>query len=91
MEIITVIAAVARIAFVIVTTVIFSVALLSYSRLRTKKMLILAIGFGLFFVHGVISIPELFISGYNRDFTDSLHILIDSIALAFILFGALKD
>lgn len=91
LAIIILIAAVARLAFVIVTTIIFLIALLSYSRLRNRKMLLLTIGFGLFFVHGLISIPELFSIVYNKDFTDSLHLLMDSVALLFILLGALKD
>jgi hypothetical protein len=82
---------IAHIVFVVVTTVIFSMALLTYSRLRNKKTLLLTVGFGLFFIHGLISIPELFNNTYNTGFTDSLHLLIDAIALLFLLLGMLQD
>ena len=81
----------ARVIFVIVTTFVFAVSLLTYKRLRNKKTLLLTVGFGLFFVHGLISIPELFINIYNVDFTDSVHLLIDAAALLFLLIGVLKD
>jgi hypothetical protein len=81
----------ARLIFVTVTAVIFGITLLTYSRFRNKKMLLLTVGFGLFFVHGLISIPELFNSVYNTDFTESLHLLIDAIALLFLLLGVLRD
>ena len=64
----------ARAIFVVVTTIVFSFSLLTFSRLRNKKTLLLTIGFGLFFVHGLISIPEIFNPTYNLDFTDSLHL-----------------
>lgn len=80
-----------RVIFVIVTTVIFAISLLTYKRLRNKKTLLLTVGFGLFFVHGLISIPEIFNQAYNVAFTDSLHLLIDAIALLFIVLGVLQD
>lgn len=82
---------IAHIVFVVVTTVIFSMALLTYSRLRNKKTLLLTVGFGLFFVHGLISIPEIYNQAYNLGFTDSLHLLIDAVAILFILLGVLQD
>ena len=81
----------ARAIFVVVTTIVFSFSLLTFSRLRNKKTLLLTVGFGLFFVHGLISIPEIFNPTYNLDFTDSLHLLIDAAALLFILIGVLQD
>ena len=84
-------AAVARIIFVIVTTVTFSFSLISYRRYRTRKSLLVTIGFALFFVHGLISIPELFIPVYDVDFTDSIHLLLDAIAILIILIGTLKE
>jgi uncharacterized membrane protein YhfC len=80
-----------RVIFVIITTVVFAISLLTYKRLRNKKTLLLTVGFGLFFVHGLISIPEIFNQTYNLDFTDSLHLLIDAIALLIILLGVLQD
>jgi len=75
----------------VVTTVTFAVALLALSRIKSKKTLLLTTGFGLFFAHGLISVPELFNRTYNLDFTDSWHLLLDAIAILFILVGALKD
>jgi len=89
--IVTEIDTIARIIFVIVTTITFAIALLSYSRFRNKKTTLLTIGFALFFVHGLISIPELFLPGYDTMFTDTLHLLLDAIAILFILAGTLKD
>jgi hypothetical protein len=91
LEILPIIAYIARIAFIAVTTVTFSVALLTLSRLRNKKTILLTVGFGLFFAHGLISIPELFNRIYNLDFTDSWHLLLDAMAILFILIGTLKD
>lgn len=81
----------ARIIFIIVTTVVFTFSLLTFSRLRNKKTLFLTLGFGLFFVHGLISIPEIFSHTYNFEFTDSLHLLIDAVALLLILSGVLQE
>lgn len=84
-------AEISRIVFVTVTTVIFGVALITFSRFRNKKTLLLTIGFGLFFVHGLISIPELFNQAYNTGFTENIHLLIDAVAILFLLLGTLKD
>jgi len=81
----------ARLIFIITTTVVFAFSLVSVWRLRSKKTLLLALGFGLFFVHGLLSIPEIFYNTYNIDFTESIHLLIDAIAVLFILMGILKD
>jgi hypothetical protein len=86
-----IVAYVARTAFVVITTMTFVIALLSFSRLRNRKNSLLTAGFGLFFVHGLISIPELFSPTYNIDFTDSWHLLLDTIAIMLILIGTLKD
>ncbi len=80
-----------RVIFVLVTTVVFAISLLAYNRLRSKKTLLLTLGFALFFVHGLISIPEIFNQTYNIAFTDSLHLLIDAVALLLILLGVLQD
>ena len=81
----------ARVIFVIITIVIFAISLLTFKRLRNKKTLLLTVGFGLFFVHGLISIPEIFNPTYDVAFTDSVHLLIDAVALLIILVGVLQD
>lgn len=77
--------------FIIITTLVFAFSFVSFLRFRNQKTLLLALGFGLFFVHGLISIPEMLYHTYNFEFTDSSHLLIDGVALLFILIGVLKD
>jgi hypothetical protein len=85
------IAYVGRIVFLIVTTIIFVIALLAYVRIRKTKTLLLSVGFGLFFIHAILAVAELLSSDFNMQFTTGYHLLIDSIALLCILVGALKD
>jgi hypothetical protein len=82
---------VARGVFVAVATITFAIALLTFSRHRNQKSALLTAGFGLFFVHGLISIPELLNPTYNIEFTDSWHLMLDAIAILLILIGTLKD
>lgn len=77
-----------RIALVVATSILFTIVFSAYLRLRNRKLLFISIGFGIFFVHGIITIPELFI---NFTITENMHLLIHLVALAFILFGTLKD
>jgi len=88
---ITLFAIVSRIVFIVVATAIFAIALVTYSRLRNRKTLLLTVGFGLFFVHGLSAIPELFIASYDNVYTDSAHLLIDAVALLIILIAVLQD
>ncbi len=85
------IAYIGRTVFIIVTAIIFIIALLAYLRLRTRKSLLLTTGFGLFFAHGVLGVVELFVLVFNVDFTEGWHLLLDAVALTFILAGTLKD
>jgi len=85
------IAYVGRTVFIIVTAIIFIIALLAYLRLRTRKSLLLTTGVGLFFVHGVLGVVELFLLIFNHNFTEGWHLLLDAVALIFILVGTLKD
>ena len=89
--IITLLGIIARLVFTIVTTILFIIVLSAYLRLRSHRILLITIGFGLFFLHALISIPELINTAYNREFTDSLHLLMDSTGLVFILLGTLHD
>lgn len=77
-----------RIGLVIATTILFAIVLSAYIRVRNRKLLYISIGFGIFFIHGLITIPELFI---NFTITENMHLLTHLVALAFILFGTLKD
>lgn len=80
--------AILRVGLVIATAFLFSIVFAAYLRLRNRKLLFISVGFGIFFAHGLITIPELFI---NFMITENTHLLIHLIALAFILLGTLKD
>jgi hypothetical protein len=77
-----------RIALVVATALLFTIVFAAYMRIRNRKLLFISIGFGIFFAHGLITIPELFL-GFM--ITEDMHLLIHLIALSFILFGTLKD
>ncbi len=77
-----------RVGLVIATAFLFAIVFAAYLRLRNRKLLLISVGFGIFFAHGIITIPELFL---NFMITEDMHLLIHLIALAFILFGTLKD
>ena len=80
--------AIIRVGLVIATAFLFSIVFSAYLRLRNRKLLLISVGFGIFFAHGIITIPEMFI---NFMITENTHLTIHLIALAFILFGTLKD
>ena len=82
---------VVRIALVLLATFLFVIVFLAYLRLKNRKMLLISVGFGIFFAHALASIPELFSNAYNVLFTENVHLLINLIALVFILLGTLKD
>jgi len=82
---------VVRIGLVVATTFIFGIVLLAYLRLKNRKMLLILIGFGIFFAHALIAIPELFSEAYAITLDENMHLLIHLIALIFILLGILKD
>jgi hypothetical protein len=78
-----------RIILVIATGILFTLVFAAYLRLRNKKLLFLSIGFGIFFAHALIYIPELFGSTYLID--ENTHLVIHLVALIFILLSTLKD
>ena len=80
---------VVRIGLVIATAVLFSIIFAAYLRLRNRKLLFISVGFGVFFVHAIITIPELFGIGYMID--ENTTLLIHLVGLFFILIGILKD
>ncbi len=77
-----------RLALVSATTFLFAIVFLTYLRVRNRKLLFLSAGFGVFFVHALITIPELF---YNFEIDENVHLLIHLLALSLILYGTLKD
>ena len=79
-----------RVGLVIATAVLFSIVFAAYLRLRNRKLLLISIGFGVFFIHAIITLPELFFNiGYMID--ENTHLLIHLVGLFFILIGILKD
>jgi hypothetical protein len=78
-----------RIALVIATGILFTIVFVAYLRLKNRKLLFLSIGFGIFFVHALIYIPELF--GPIYLIGENAHLIIHLVALLFILLGTLKD
>jgi len=82
---------VVRIAFLVATTFLFGIVLLTYLRVRTNKMGLVTVGFAIAWVHSLITIPEFFIDVYDVALDENLHLLLFLIALIFILAGILKD
>lgn len=78
-----------RISLVIATGILFTIVFVAYLRLKNRKLLFLSTGFGIFFVHALIYIPELFGPTYNIG--ENTHLIIHLVALLFILLGTLKD
>jgi hypothetical protein len=80
-----------RVGLVVATAVSFEIILLTYLRLRNRKMMLMTVGFGIFFVHAFITIPELFNEAYAVALDENTHLLFYLVGLLFILFGILKD
>ena len=79
-----------RLGFVIATAFLFSIVAAAYIRLRNRKLMLISLGFGVFFIHALITLPELFFPLiYNLN--ENTHLLIHVIGLTFILIGTLKD
>jgi hypothetical protein len=54
-------------------------------------MLFVTSGFAVFFVHALITVPELFSDTYQIAMSENVHLLIHLIALVLIAIGILKD
>ena len=78
-----------RAVLVIATAFLFAIVLTAYLRLKNRKLLFISIGFGIFFFHALIYLPELFASGFVV--SENAHLLIHLVALIFIAVGILKD
>jgi hypothetical protein len=85
--------AVVRIGLSAATTTLFVIVLLAWLRVRSRKMLFITIGFGIFFVHGLIAVTEIFSFDWHRILLggEVFHLLIELIGLIFILLGTLKE
>ena len=82
---------VVRISLALATTVLFGIVLMAYLRLKSRKMLFILIGFGIFFVHAIILVPGVFNEAYNVELDENVHLFVHLIGLIFILLGILKD
>jgi hypothetical protein len=82
---------VVRMALMFATATLFGIVLLAYLRLRSRKMLLITTGFGIFFLNALILVPELFSQDLDVLFSQNLHLFMNLIDLMFILFGTLKD
>jgi len=80
-----------RIGLTVATSFLFGIVFLGYWRTKTRKMLLVSMGFAVFLAHALITIPELFSDAYQIAMSENLHLLIHLIALVFILLGILKD
>lgn len=80
-----------RLGLVVATSFLFTIVFLAYLRLRNSRMLLISVGFGIFFVNALIHLPELFIEKYSIMLTENIYLLIYLIGLIFITFGVLKD
>jgi len=78
-----------RIGLVAATAFLFAIVLMAYIRLKNRKLLFISAGFGIFFVHALIYIPELFWGSIGID--ENTHLVIHLVALVLILVGIMKD
>src|SRR5271157_2611356 len=80
-----------RVGLVLATGLLFAIMFLTYRRAKGRKMLLITTGFGVFFVDGLISLPELVNETYAIAMTEEMHMLIQVIGLVFILIGILQE
>jgi hypothetical protein len=80
-----------RIVLTLATTFLFGIVFLAYLRLRSRKMLLISVGFGVFLFHAVITLPELINEAYAIMLTEDMHLFIHLVGLIFIILGILKD
>jgi ABC-type uncharacterized transport system permease subunit len=80
-----------RVGLTLATSFLFGIMLVGYWRTRTHKMLFVTMGFAVFFVQALITIPELFSDTYQIAMSENVHLLIHLIALTLITIGILKD
>jgi uncharacterized membrane protein YadS len=80
-----------RVGIFVATSFLFGIVLMAYLRLKNRKMLLISVGFGIFFAHALITLPELVSDAYQVVLNENVHLFIHMIALIFILIGILKD
>ena len=80
-----------RVGLTLATGFLFGIMFLGYWRTRTRKMLFVTAGFGVFFVHALFYVPELFSSAYQVAMSENVHLTIHLIGLVLIAIGILVD
>jgi hypothetical protein len=80
-----------RAGLIIATGFVFTIILLTYLRIRNRKMLLMSIGFGIFFLAALVHIPALFVEEFKLMWTENINLLINLIGLIFVALGILKD
>jgi hypothetical protein len=77
-----------RVLLVLATGFLFGIIFVAYLRVKSRKLLLISIGFLIFFIQYIATIPELY---FNFVIDENLHLLLHLVALVFILIGILKD
>jgi multisubunit Na+/H+ antiporter MnhB subunit len=80
-----------RAGLIVATGFVFTIILLEYLRIRNKKMLLMSIGFGIFFLSALVHIPALFVEEFKLMWTENINLMINLIGLIFVALGILKD
>lgn len=80
-----------RISLVLATGFLTGIILLAYNRVKSKRLLFIATGFAVFFIHALLYMPELMFNEYKLQFTDNLHIAFNLVALLLITIGILRE
>jgi hypothetical protein len=80
-----------RIGLIAATGFLFAIILLSYLRIRNARLLFIAIGFGIFFIHALLYMPEIMFQSFTIEFTENLHIALNLLALILIAVGIIRE
>ena len=80
-----------RIALIAATGFLFVIVLLSYIRVRSKRLLFIAAGFAVFLFHTILYMPELLIQSITLEFSDNVHIFLNLVALLLIAIGIIRE
>jgi hypothetical protein len=80
-----------RLGLVLASGFVFGIILLTYLRMKNQKMLLMSIGFGIFFAIALIHIPELFFEDLKLMLSENMYLLIYLVGSTFVAMGILKD
>jgi hypothetical protein len=83
--------AILRIGLTAATGFLFVIILLSYLRIRNTRLLFIATGFGIFFIHALLYMPDIMFQSFTIEFTENLHIALNLVALLLIAVGIIRE